>query len=193
MFTISASPILGLHVIRPYIFKDFRGEYTETYEANTAYTFGKIDFVQDSVILSHKAVLRGYHGDNRTNKLISCLQGTFQITFVCIDPDDKNFMKSETMILDDKERIMVMLPPKYVNAHQCLTDTCLFFYKQDTYYLGEKYQYSIKWDSISGTVWAYPPVLSQRDKLRGKYAFDYIEDDGFGNVRRLKGPEEVNG
>ena len=186
MHLLATTPILGLTYVRPYIFKDFRGDYTETY--NQQEVFPNITFVQDSAIHSRRGVLRGYHGDNRTHKLISCLYGSFQITFVCIDPEDERFMKHETMVLDDKERLSVLLPPKFVNAHQCLSDECIFFYKQDTYYKGEKYQYTVKWDSIGGTAWGYLPVLSQRDKLNAHSWWEYVDNAN----RKLRAPEEVN-
>jgi dTDP-4-dehydrorhamnose 3,5-epimerase len=123
MHEISRSPVLGLQVVRPSVFKDFRGEYTETY--NRLDVFPDLTFVQDSAILSTRGVLRGYHGDDRTWKLITCLYGTFQIAFMCIDPRDPRFGQCERLVLDDQERLSVLLPPKFVNAHQCLSD-CFF-------------------------------------------------------------------
>jgi len=176
---------LGLAVIRPSIFKDFRGEYTETY--NQSEILKDVLFVQDSAILSTKGVLRGYHGDNRTTKLITCLQGSFQIVVACIDPEDKLYMKSETFILDDKERLSLIVPPKYVNAHQCLTDTCLFFYKQNTFYKGEKYQYTILWNNWRNVMWPLSPILSHRDTV-AHHEWFYINDF----THKLLPPEERN-
>lgn len=184
-----STPKLGLTMFRPSIFKDFRGEYTETY--NQQEVLPGINFVQDSAILSTKGVLRGYHGDDRTTKLITCLQGAFQIIVVCIDPlDIKHFMRDETFILDDKERLSLVVPPRYVNAHQCLTDTCLFFYKQDTFYKGQKYQYTIKWDYNGGNIdWPIKPILSHRDRAARDMS-DYWDDKI--SPRQLFAPEEVN-
>ena len=187
-YHITQSPILGLQLIRPSIFKDFRGEYTETY--NQQDILPGTTFVQDSAILSTKGVLRGYHGDAQTTKLITCLQGAFQIVVVCIDPHDSMFEKSETLVLDDKERLTLVIPPRFVNAHQCLTDTCIFFYKQDTYYRGQKYQYTIKWDSIHGVIWPYPPILSSRDMHCLNNIYKYIVYAG--DDKGLQAPEEVN-
>ena len=183
MHTITKSPILGLQVIRPSIFKDFRGEYTETY--NQKEILPELTYVQDSAILSVKGVLRGYHGDDRTTKIITCLQGAFQIVVFSLES-----MKWESFILDDKERLSLVVPPFYVNAHQCLTDTCIFFYKQNTFYLGEKYQYTIKWDSITGVRWPLPPILSERDSKNAKFAWEYFEANP--NQKNILPPERVN-
>ena len=184
------TPILGLKVYRPFIFKDYRGEYTETY--NQQEIMPGIEFIQDSAILSTKGVLRGYHGDACTTKLITCLYGAFQVTFVCIDPIDPRYMKQESMILDDKERLSIVLPPRFVNAHQCLTDNCIFFYKQDTLYKGQKYQYTIMWDSIPRIGWMNPPILSPRDTYDAKPISFYLERNTDTDALRLRLPEEVN-
>jgi len=184
---VTQTTVLGLQIIRPYIFKDYRGEYTETY--NQREVLPGVEFKQDSAILSTKGVLRGYHGDDRTIKLITCLQGAFQIVCACIDPLDPRYMKFESIILDDKERLSLVLPPRFVNAHQCLTDTCIFFYKQDTFYKGQKFQYSIRWDSWPGVKWPITPILSRRDGVEAHpsgYYYDYM-------TRTLRSPEEVNG
>jgi dTDP-4-dehydrorhamnose 3,5-epimerase len=187
--TVTKTPVLGLSVIQPKSFKDFRGEYTEVfnyYEISKMCGYDGPDFVQDDAIMSTKGVLRGYHGDDRTWKYIMCLQGAFQITVVDIDPRSEAFLEHDTLILDDRERKCLLLPPKYVNAHQCLTDTCLFFYKQTTYYLGEQNQYSIRWDTVDGVYWGLPPILSERDKVRAKHVAQYIKKD------RLISPSEGN-
>ena len=188
MYFYQESPVLKLGILRPSIFKDFRGEYTETY--NQQHILPDTTFVQDSAILSTKGVLRGYHGDAQTTKVVTCLQGAFQIVVVCIDPENSMFEKSETFVLDDKERLMLVIPPRFVNAHQCLTDTCIFFYKQDTYYRGQKYQYTINWDSIHGVIWPYQPILSSRDRLCVNRIYKYIIYAG--NIKGLLAPEEVN-
>jgi dTDP-4-dehydrorhamnose 3,5-epimerase len=188
MHTLTKSPILGLDIVRPFIFKDYRGEYAETY--NQQEILPGLTFVQDSAILSKKNVLRGYHGDNRTTKLVTCLHGAFQIAVVCIDPMDERYMIPETFILDDKERQSLVVPPRFVNAHMCLTNTCLFFYKQDTFYKGQKYQYSVRWDMVRGVMWPCTPILSKRDAFDAKYPDAYATVDDKHSV--LLPPEEVN-
>ena len=184
MHLITRTPKLGLQLIRPSIFKDHRGEYTETYNQQEILP-GQL-FIQDSVIMSTKGVLRGYHGDDRTLKLVTCLQGAFKIVILCIDPEDDRFLQYDELILDDKERLSVVIPPKFVNAHQCLTDTCLFFYKQTTFYKGQNHQYSIRWDSIGS--WPLQPVLSKRDSEEAHYFWFYVDAIN----KRLKAPDEAN-
>ncbi len=148
------------------IFKDFRGEYIETYnEAMYRENGIYIKFVQDDISVSKKNVLRGIHGDNVTWKLISCLYGEFYLVVVNSDKKSKNFGKWQSFVLSDKKRLQVLVPPGYGNAHLVLSETTIFHYKQSTYYDRAK-QFTYKWnDPRLNIEWPIKkPILSQRDE-----------------------------
>ena len=152
------------------IFEDFRGEYVETYNEEL-YRKNGIDmkFVQDDISLSTKNVLRGIHGDSETWKLISCLYGKFYLVVVDCDVESENFGKWESFVLSDVNRLQVLVPPKYGNAHLILSNKAIFHYKQSTYYNPEK-QFTYKWNEPKFNIW-WPinnPILSQRDE-EGRY------------------------
>lgn len=100
----------------------------------------KIKFVQDKVSRSNIGVIRGFHGDDKTWKLISCLHGKIQLVTYNVDIDIKN-----TYILDgeDSEFVSVLVPPRTLNAHQCLTKYCIFHYKWSEFYTGPEDQWSV--------------------------------------------------
>ena len=76
----------------PTVFEDFRGHYIETYNRNAYFTAGiPIDFIQDDISISHRHVLRGIHGDTKTWKLVSCLQGSFYMIVVNNDPNSSQY------------------------------------------------------------------------------------------------------
>jgi dTDP-4-dehydrorhamnose 3,5-epimerase len=156
-------------IITPDIYKDYRGEYIEIFnEQKFNENFPDIHFVQDDISLSYKDVLRGFHGDTETWKLIQCLHGRFQ--FVVIDNRESSLTYGETLsvILDDKTRQMVLVPPNFGNAHLCLSDSCLFHYKQNTYYKGAENQFTLSWELFNN--WAISnPILSNRDKSESPY------------------------
>jgi len=158
------SPILGLTIFTPEIFHDFRGEYVETYN-KASYCQHCPVFVQDDVSISRKNVLRGLHGDFKTYKLIQCLFGEFYLVVVDMRPDSITYKKWEAFTLNDKERKQVLVPPLHVNGHLCLTETCLFSYKQSEYYTGAENQTSVKWnDPTINIFWPINnPILSRRD------------------------------
>lgn len=154
-----------LLIYPPTVFKDFRGEYVETYNKDLYHKNGiDINFIQDDISYSKKNVLRGIHGDQKTWKLISCLFGEFYLMVVNNDPNSKQYMKSISFILSDKNRYQVLVPPKFGNGHLVLSDECIFHYKQSTYYDREG-QFTILWNDLKYNLdWpSSKPILSERD------------------------------
>jgi len=152
------------------VFEDYRGEYIETYNEEL-YRKNGIDmkFVQDDISVSTKNVLRGIHGDSETWKLISCLYGKFYLVVVNCDVNSEKFGKWESFVLSDVNRLQVLVPPKYGNAHLILSDKAIFHYKQSTHYNPAK-QFTYKWNDPKFNIW-WPiknPILSQRDEF-GKF------------------------
>lgn len=152
------------------VFEDYRGEYIETYNEELYQKNGiDIKFVQDDISVSTKNVLRGIHGDSETWKLISCLYGKFYLVVVNCDVNSENFGKWESFMLSDVNRLQVLVPPKYGNAHLILSNKAIFHYKQSTYYNPKK-QFTYKWNEPKFNIW-WPiknPILSQRDE-EGNY------------------------
>lgn len=182
--TIIKSPVLQLSMVALDTFKDFRGTYTETYNAAWFDEFYPT-FTHDDVIHSTRAVLRGYHGDWSTWKYVTCLYGRFVLHVVCFDPGSSHFLMTEPFLMDAARPHAVLLPPKYLNAHQCVSESCLFNYKQTGEYRGEQYAYTVKYNEF-GFEWPHPPILSDRDLLRARPWKNYMHEG------LLLRPEQVN-
>jgi len=150
----------------PEIFRDHRGKYIETFNEKAYHKYQLPHFVQDDVSVSRKNVLRGLHGDHKTYKLIQCLHGKIMLAVADIRIDSPTYKQWETFILDDETHQQVLVPKGFVNGHLCLSDTCIFSYKQSTYYEGQGAQISIKWNDPSFEIeWpeGIQPILSERD------------------------------
>lgn len=166
MIEVSKTQLDGVLLIKPSVFEDHRGEYVETYNEDL-YRKNGIDvrFVQDDISVSSKNVLKGIHGDAETWKLVTCLYGKFYLVVVNCDVDSKDFGKWQHFVLSDVNRLQVLIPPKYGNAHLILTDTAIFHYKQSTYYDPSR-QFTYKWDDPKLNIW-WPiknPIVSRRDE-----------------------------
>ena len=73
-------------------FKDFRGKYLEIFNKGLFKKINKkIKFIQDDVSISKKNIFRGIHGDNKTWKLITCLEGKFLLVVVNYDKKSNYF------------------------------------------------------------------------------------------------------
>ena len=56
----------------------------------------------------------------------------------------KNYLKSESFILSDQNRIQIEVPPKHGNGHFVLSHYSIFHYMQTNYY-DRKSQFTINW------------------------------------------------
>ena len=145
-------------------FNDFRGQLWTSWDHKII----KLNFNHDKFSLSKKNVLRGFHGDKKTWKLISCVYGKILFVVVNFKPKSKKYLSHQSFILSDKNKKIFLVPPNYLNAHLCLTEQCLFHYKLS--YKGKyndvKEQYSIPWnDKKINYKWPIKkPILSYRDK-----------------------------
>jgi len=150
----------------PTVFEDFRGHYVETYNRNAYYTAGiPIEFVQDDISVSHRHVLRGIHGDNRTWKLITCLQGSFYFVVVNNDPNSSQYREWVSFTLSESNRLQVLVPPNFGNGHLVMSEQAIFHYKQSTDY-DRSSQFTLPWNDPILKIW-WPiqnPIVSQRDQ-----------------------------
>jgi len=171
MIKVKKTKLKGVLEILPDIFKDFRGEFVETYNEALYKKEGvRVNFLQDDISTSRKNVLRGIHGDNKTWKLLSCLYGKLYFVTVNCDKKSKDFGKWQSFILSDKNRRQILVPPKYGNAYLVLSKEAIFSYKQSTYY-DPKGQFTYRWNEPRFNIkWPIKnPILSKRDRL-GHYA-----------------------
>lgn len=161
-----------LITIEPEVFYDFRGENVQTFsqpEYDSIFEkFGlpKTTFIVDSFSFSRKDVIRGFHGDWKTWKILQCLQGTIQLVVVDLREDSKTFQKREVFQLNDKNRKQVIVPAGCVNAHLCISDTCIFSYKLSNTYVKQEDQLHIMWNHpLFGGYWPVSgkPIMSDRD------------------------------
>ena len=126
-----------------------------------------INFVQDKVSKSYQGVIRGFHGDANTYKLISCLHGKIKLVTYDIYSDEK---QSYILDGDDKNFTSILVPPNVLNAHQCLSSFCIFHYKWSEYYTKPENQWSVRYDdSDINADWnnEFCDIISERDMNSG--------------------------
>jgi dTDP-4-dehydrorhamnose 3,5-epimerase len=167
---VENTKLVGVKLIKPAIFEDFRGLYVETYNWDL-YQKGGIDveFKQDDISISSQHVLRGIHGDSVTWKLISCHMGSFYLMVVNNDPTSAQYRQWQGFTLSENNHHQVLVPPKFGNGHVVMSERAMFHYKQNTYYNPEG-QFTIRWNDPLYNMW-WPiknPILSRRDEA-GKF------------------------
>ena len=162
---IKETKLKGVYKIDIEKFSDFRGEYIESFNLKQFLKFKKIKYNQDDFSISKKNVLRGFHGDTKTWKLVSCVHGEFDLYVLNYCKNSKQFLKTIKFNLSDKKYQQILIPPKFGNAHLVKSKKAIFHYKQSTYY-NRKIQFTVKWDDPRlKIVWPIKkPILSKRDK-----------------------------
>jgi len=145
-------------------FSDFRGKYIETYNHRLYLKKFKLNFIQDDFSYSKKNVLRGFHGDSGTWKLFKCIKGKIQFAVINNNPNSKFYKKNFSIILNDKDNLQILVPPKYGVAHLVLSKHSILHYKQTTYY--KQYpQFTINYKSkcLKFTWKSKKIIVSKRD------------------------------
>ena len=164
---VAKSELDGVMLISPPTnFVDFRGSYVELYNKSIYENAGiHITFIQDDISISNQNVLRGIHGDNKTWKLVSCLEGAFYLIVVNNDPTSEQYKKWTSFTLSSANRTQILIPPKFGNGHLVLTSSAIFHYKQSTEY-DRNGQFTIGWNDPDFNFW-WPvknPITSRRDQ-----------------------------
>lgn len=145
-------------------FKDDRGFNGEIYKKENYQDLP--DFKLDSYSCSKQGVIRGFHGDLINDKLIHILMGEVKLILIDIRPKSSTYNSVSQYIGEIGKQIFV--PAGVVNAHQCLTGNCLFYYKWSVGYVPPEKQLHVKWNDVKYSEkikWTIPnPILSERDQ-----------------------------
>jgi dTDP-4-dehydrorhamnose 3,5-epimerase len=157
----------GLKLIKPLIFKDSRGYFTETYKE--AYYKEKgiaATFVQDNHSFSYKNVIRGMHFQKAPgqDKLISVVSGTIFDVAVDIRPSSSTFGKWEGVILGQDHPYQLFIPKGFAHGFCVLSDHAHIIYKVSNYFDPENEITFVYNDPKVNIKWpVHNPILSERD------------------------------
>ena len=147
-------------------FTDYRGDLYTIWKNDDF----NLNFNHDKVSTSRKHVLRGIHGDTKSWKLVTCLYG--EIYFVVVDNRESSdtFMKWESMILSDRNRKQVLLPPGVGNGFLVLSNHSVFHYKwsYEGEYADVNQQFTIKWNDKNVNInWPKCKKIISKKDLNG--------------------------
>ena len=168
---ITDSKIPEVKIIDPTLFKDDRGYFFESYNANEFNEkIGEIiSFVQDNHSKSKKGVLRGMHYQlppHAQAKLVRVIQGKVFDVAVDIRQSSSTFGHWVGEILSAKNKRQLWIPEGFAHGFLTLSSTAELLYKTTNYYFRES-ERSIRWnDPLIGIDWMneIPPLISSKDK-----------------------------
>lgn len=136
---VEETKLKGCFILKPKIFSDDRGWFTEIFNEKTFSTFigRKISFVQDNESKSVKGVLRGLHyqkGKYAQAKLVRVTQGEVLDIAVDLREDSETYGKHTKVILNSKNNIQLFIPRGFAHGFLVLSETAVFSYKCDNFY-----------------------------------------------------------
>jgi dTDP-4-dehydrorhamnose 3,5-epimerase len=175
---IIETPLKGLYVIEPKVFKDERGYFYESYNQKMFQNAGITDiFVQDNQSFSQKNVVRGLHFQSppfAQAKLVRVIKGAVLDVVVDIRKNSPTYGKHYAIELTEENFLMLYIPIGFAHGFATLEDNTIFAYKCSNFY-NKEFEDTILWNDPDLNInWNIQnPILSEKDK-KGKLFRDFI-------------------
>ncbi len=135
---ITETPISGLLVIEPKVWKDNRGYFYESYNSKLFSQAGiDANFVQDNQSFSQKGALRGLHAQRNPfeqGKLVRVLQGKVLDIAVDIRKQSDTYGQYFSLELSGDNHKQLWIPSGFLHGFLTLEDDTIFTYKVTNYY-----------------------------------------------------------
>lgn len=164
---ITETPLKGLLIIQPTLFRDERGYFFESFQAEKYKTIGLPGFVQDNTSCSKLHVLRGLHYQlpHAQGKLVWVTSGAVWDVVVDIRRESPTFGKWFNITLSADSHTQFYIPPGFAHGFCTLEDNTIFHYKCTDYY-SPATERGIAWNDKSlGINWPIAnPILSPKDQ-----------------------------
>ena len=154
-------------LIEPAVYRDERGSFIETFRDERYAKHGITGpFVQDSLSLSHRGVLRGLHlqWPRAQGKLVYVVQGEVFDVAVDVRQDSPTFRRWVGHTLSGDDGRQMWIPPGFAHGFVVTSEKALFAYKcTEAYDPGG--EVAIRWNDPEVAIdWPVDdPVLSPRD------------------------------
>lgn len=182
------TPIDGVVIIEPRIFRDGRGYFFESFsERDFSSLVREVNFVQDNESRSSYGVVRGLHFQKppfSQSKLVRVVSGRVLDVAVDIRRGSPTFGRHVAVELSGENHLQFFIPRGFAHGFAVLSDEAVFQYKCDSFYAPQS-EGAIAWDDPDlGIDWRIPPdkvVLSEKDRCHSRlsdaeWLFDYGAD-----------------
>ena len=164
---VSKSPIDGLIIIEPKVFRDSRGLFYEVYSESRYKEHGvSARFVQDNHSVSEKGVLRGLHYQVNPgqDKLVRVVRGEVFDVAVDIRKGSPTYGKWWGLSLSEANNLQLYIPVGFAHGFCVLSDSAEVLYKCSDYYSPQNERGIIWNDPDLAIDWPIEnPTLSEKD------------------------------
>ena len=169
-FTFKKTKIKGLYLIKPKIFKDYRGVFFR-YFCSDEYKniIFKNKILQTNICTNvKKGTLRGLHYQNKPHeetKIVTCVSGEIYDVAVDLRKNSKTFMKYFGTKLSEKNKHILYIPKGFAHGYITLQKNSTIVYLVDSK-CNPKSENGIKYNNKKLKIkWPLKPTyISQKDK-----------------------------
>lgn len=164
------TPIDGVVIIEPKVFKDARGYFFESFsQREFEEKVRKINFVQDNESMSSYGVMRGLHFQcppYAQSKLVRCVKGRVLDVAVDIRKGSPSYGQHVAVELTEDNHLQFFIPRGFAHGFAVLSEVAVFQYKCDNFYHPEADGGICIQDNTLGIEWQIPVnqvLLSDKD------------------------------
>lgn len=164
------TPIDGVVIIEPKVFKDARGYFFESFsQREFEEKVRKINFVQDNESMSSYGVMRGLHFQCppfAQSKLVRCVKGRVLDVAVDIRKGSPTYGQHVAVELTEDNHLQFFIPRGFTHGFAVLSEVAVFQYKCDNFYHPEADSGICIQDNTLGIEWQIPVnqvLLSDKD------------------------------
>lgn len=169
--------IEGLIIVRPKIYSDNRGYFTESFsQKEFEQKVCNTVFVQDNESCSKYGVLRGLHFQKppfAQAKLVRVVKGNILDIAVDIRKDSPTYGKHVAVELSHENKLQIFIPQGFAHGFIVLSNEAICQYKCDNYY-SPAHSEGVKWDDEDLNIdWKLPVediILSEKDKINPPFS-----------------------
>jgi dTDP-4-dehydrorhamnose 3,5-epimerase len=181
--TVEPTPLEGVVIFKPKIFRDDRGFFLESYHKRAYAEAGlTVEFVQDNHSRSRAGVVRGLHFQDMSaplGKLIRCTRGAVFDVAVDLRVGSPTFARWIGVELNEDNGHQIWIPPGFAHGFAALSPWADVQYKCTGYYAPAA-EGTVAWnDPEIGIAWPVTnPIISARD-ARGLSLREYLQRPAF--------------
>lgn len=170
MINVIKTDIEGVLIIEPKVFGDSRGYFFESWSQKDFDGFVRpVKFVQDNESMSTYGVMRGFHFQTppfTQSKLVRCVKGAVLDVAVDIRKGSPTYGQHVAVELTEENHRQFFVPRGFAHGFAVLSDTAVFQYKCDNFYVPQADGGISILDDSLGIDWRIPTdkaILSEKD------------------------------
>ena len=133
-FKLETTKFNNVFLLKYKSFEEKRGNIYSTYNREAFSKIKELNFLKfnhDKFSLSNFNVFRGFHGDNKSYKLVTCVYGEIDQYILDWRKESETFGQVIKFSIKRDNRISLLIPPRCGNGYYVKSEQAVYHYKLD--------------------------------------------------------------